>query len=71
MNNRSRFQLQRSRIPRLNSRGPIEAVDGENPSRVMRYIPRLNSRGPIEAKEVKGDTFKQATHSAAEQPRPH
>ena len=36
-------------IPRLKSRGPIEAVPTPQRTRSLLSIPRLKSRGPIEA----------------------
>ena len=58
-------------IPRLNSRGPIEArIPGVVRSE-LDCIPRLNSRGPIEAPSNIKLRGGDSRHSAAEQPRPH
>ncbi len=58
-------------IPRLNSRGPIEARKERKEESHSWYIPRLNSRGPIEAPSCWFAWLVSAEHSAAEQPRPH
>ena len=59
-------------IPRMNSRGPIEANGGAlvlaSPTD---EIPRINIRGPIEASTTRVGVATAAGTSAAQQPRPH
>ncbi len=58
-------------IPRLFSRGPIEAFGNVCQIETPPKIPRLFSRGPIEAMAAVAVARRSDRDSAAVQPRPH
>ena len=57
-------------IPRINIRGPIEALSNARMDTMRQTIPRMNIRGPIEA-IMRAPMQPDAGDSADEHPRPH